>query len=208
MEAKEAMDAGATVADMWEEHHSTMVRYHRSYEIYKRVITPPRMWVMDIQVYYGLTGTGKTRKAYADYGDSLYVVPPAKTSGTYWDDYDNQETCLVDEMYGSRFKYGFLLMLCDRYNMKIPVHGSAREFVSRRIIFTSKRHPGLWYPAMGAWDDTNELRRRITTLLEFPLEEEAAPVEREDALVLLGNPTVLAATSDLAIAMVLTEVDE
>ncbi len=199
-DAKEAIDEGTDMVDMWQDHFSTMVRYHRSMELYKRITVSKRAWVMDIQVYTGPTGTGKTRRAYDDYPD-LYMVPQTKMSGTYWDDYDGQETVLVDEMYGNRFSWGFLLQLCDRYPMKVPIHGGFVEFTSRRIVFTSNVHPGLWYKSpFYMWDDLNPLRRRVSTHLEFPLDA-PVPMERDGNLALLGNPIVLVGVSNAAVAI-------
>lgn len=207
MAVKERIDEGATVAEIFEDNFDTVIRHLRGFREYKRLVTPPRNWPMEVLVYSGGTGTGKTRKAYDDYPD-LYSVPCAKGSGTYWDDYDGQETVLVDEMYGNRFSWGFLLRLCDRYAMKVPVHGSSVEFTSKRIIFTSNLHPGLWYSKMERsypWDDTNPFKRRLSTHLVFPLDEWDLPREdsilpRPDVMTLLGNPVVMVGTSNAAVA--------
>lgn len=123
---------------------------------------------MEVVVLVGPPGSGKTRWAMDNY-PTLYKLPCPKSSGTYWDDYDGQETVLVDEMYGHYFSWSFLLQLTDRYPMTVPVHGGAgHQFVSRRIIFTSNSLPEEWYskPTIATqWNAANPFRRRVTHLL-------------------------------------------
>lgn len=157
-----AINEGASDLTLWEDHFSTMVRYNRSMKMYKRIKTAKRNWVMEVLILWGPPDTGKTRWAYHHFPD-LYSLPQAKTSGTYWTDYDGEETVLIDEMYGNRMSFGFLLQLCDRYAFKVPQIGTSAEFVSRRIIMTSNAAPTTWYnvPNYAAF------RRRITKVTHF-----------------------------------------
>ncbi len=145
---KRKLDDGAKLVVIADEHFSDYIRYHKAFKEYKRIKADKRNWQMEVIVLFGTTGTGKTRWVHDVYGEDLYSVPYAKSSGTYWDDYDGQTSVLVDEMYGKRFSHGFLLMLLDRYAFTVPVHGSSVNFSSRRIIFTSNKHPSLWYSSM------------------------------------------------------------
>ncbi len=146
---KRKLDTGASMKEITDEHFESCARYYKYFREYKRIHASPRDWEMEIIVLVGTTGSGKTRWVYDTYGkDNVYSVPEAKGSGTYWDDYDGQETVLVDEMYGKRFSHGFLLRLCDRYQFTVPVHQSAVNFSSKRIIFTSNVHPKEWYTVM------------------------------------------------------------
>ncbi len=162
---KESIDDGATNVTLWDDHFSAMVRYHRSFAVYKRIKTSVRDWKMDILVWWGPTNCGKTYTAHELYGESLYCLPPAKKSGTYWDDYQGETTVLIDEMYGNRFAFSFLLQLCDRFKFTVPVHGGAgHQFISKRIVFTSNAKPEKWYN-----DQFNyaAFQRRITTVTEM-----------------------------------------
>ncbi len=126
-------------------HFALFLRYPKAIKMYKRLKSSKRNWVMEIITLIGDTGVGKTHWAYKNYGYDLYTVPPTKQSGCYWDDYDGQETVLVDEMYGNRFSHGFLLMLTDKYPFTVPDHGGLLNFSSKRIIFTSNANPDIWY---------------------------------------------------------------
>ncbi len=145
---KRKLDEGASMVEISNVYFADYCRYNKSFSSYKRLHAPKRNWVMEVITLFGKTGTGKTQWVHDMYGEDLYSVPYAKSSGTYWDDYDGQETVLIDEMYGKRFSHGFLLMLLDKYAFTVPVHGSSVNFSSRRIIMTSNTHPSEWYASM------------------------------------------------------------
>ena len=64
-----------------------------------------------IKIFWGATGTGKTRKAY-QIDPNLYKVPIHEGQTTWFDGYEGQETILLDEFYGG-IKYSFMLRLFD-----------------------------------------------------------------------------------------------
>ncbi len=158
---KRKLDEGVCETTIADEHFSQWTRYHKSFREYKRIKSNPRRWEMEIITLTGDTGTGKTKWAYDNYPD-LYAVPFAKSSGCYWDGYDSQATVLVDEMYGNRFSYGFLLSLCDRYTHYVPFHGGQANFCSRTIIFTSNSHPRDWFDSVKFPWALGPLQRRFT----------------------------------------------
>lgn len=145
---KRKLDDGCKLSVIADEHFSDYIRYSKGFKEYKRLKSDKRDWVMEIITLIGDTGVGKTHWAYDNYGEDIYSVPSSKKSGCYWDDYDGQETVIVDEMYGNRFAWGFLLMLTDKYPFTVPTHGGSMNFNSKRIIFTSNAHPDSWYETM------------------------------------------------------------
>lgn len=156
----EFLDTGASMIKVSEEYFSAFIRHQRGITAYRNLHAEKRMWEMEIMVLVGPTGTGKTRKAYKAYSNSLYSLPPKKGSGCYWDYYDGEETVLIDECYGNRFSYSFLLQLLDRWPLMVPNHGGYLSFSSHRIILTSNTHPKYWYKKM-VWKD-GPLQRRMT----------------------------------------------
>ncbi len=158
---KRKLDEGVAETVIADEHFSQWTRYHKAFREYKRIKSNPRRWEMEIITLVGDTGTGKTRWAYDNY-PGLYSVPHKKDSGCYWDGYDNQPVVLVDEMYGHRFSYGFLLCLTDRYTHYVPFHGGNANFSSKTIIFTSNSHPRDWFDAIKFPWALGPLQRRFT----------------------------------------------
>lgn len=195
--AKSDIDAGKSWRQVVDSNFGVFLKYPRALREYKRMVTEPRMWEMEIVVIFGPTGVGKTRYVYDNNEpDTVYSLPPTKSSGCYWDGYDGQPIVLIDEMYGNRFSWGHLLMLCDRYPMKVPIHGGFVEFVSRTIYFTSNCPPEEWYrnvPTFAAFE------RRISKRIEF--RKRTAPT------VLVGDPASRQAAEELAgqIDVIVTE---
>ncbi len=159
---KRKADEGASNAELWNDDFGFMLRNHRAIRRYKRVCSKPRDFEMKIITLVGDTGTGKTKWAYDNY-PGLYSVPPPKNSGTYFDDYDNHDVVLCDEMHAGWFTHTFLLRLTDRYQLNVPVHGGSVNFRPHVMIFTSNHAVSDWYdqdkfPWIGG-----PLQRRLTT---------------------------------------------
>jgi len=140
MEIKRKLDDGVDLETIRQDHFGSWLRYGKRFSEYRRLATPKRDWPMELIVMIGPSGTGKSR-----YCRETYPLAYWKDEGQWWEDYAGQETVIVDEMYGHRFTYSMLLRLCDRYPMKVECKGSAVEFTSRRIVFTSNAEPWDWY---------------------------------------------------------------
>lgn len=149
----------STIAD---DHFSSFVRYHKGILLYRNLQVAPRTWPMEVYIYWGPTGTGKTRKVYQECGDSLWAY-----SGSSWfDGYDGHEHVLFDDFCGGDFKISYLLKLLDRYPFKVPVKGSFMEWIPRRVWITSNLDPREWYPNAKE-EHVRALFRRITQIIHF-----------------------------------------
>lgn len=142
------------------DHPTMFIRYHRGmqalsshYSIKKR---EERGWVRPrILVFWGDTGTGKTRKAY-QLDKTLYSC--SSHDNTLWfDGYSGQKTILFDDFKGG-IRYRTLLQITGGYPFHAPVKGGFTMLSFRTIIFTSNHHPDDWYPNIS----TPELTRRLT----------------------------------------------
>ena len=157
---KTAVDNGASIREIAEEHFEPFLRYGKGIREYKRLVTPPRDWPMELILYIGPTGTNKSRSAHEAYPGAFWKPHKAE----WWDGYDGQETVIFDEFYGHRFSFTELLRLTDRYPYAVQVKGSYVEFTSKRIVFTSNQEPEDWYDSekthQGPWE-LNPLNRRI-----------------------------------------------
>jgi len=95
-----------------------------------------------ISVFWGQTGTGKSRRAWSEAGLSAY---PKNPNTKFWDGYRGHENVVVDEFRG-RVDISYLLTWCDRYPVIVEVKGSSTPLQARKIWFTSNLHPRQWYP--------------------------------------------------------------
>ncbi len=126
----------------------------------------PRDWKPTVKWYYGATGTGKTRAAFAHllktYAmDDIYV---AMDTAQWWDGYDGQPAVIIDDMRKDFMKFHLLLRLLDRYPYRIQTKGSTRQFVAKTIIITAPYEPDEMYNNR---EDINQLIRRIDEIKEF-----------------------------------------
>ncbi len=161
---KRKIDSGASMREIADDDdlHSTWLRNNRGISVYKRMKSTKRRWPMEIITLIGETGTGKSRWANDTYED-IYPVATPKQSGTYFDDYDEQDQVLFEEMDGSYFSYKGLLKFTDRYPISLPVHHGCVNFNANTIVFTSNDHPDEWYDAIKYPWMGGPLQRRMTT---------------------------------------------
>lgn len=162
----EQIVAGVRPEAIAEENPGMYARYYRGlHALRAAVIDRPRdqTTAKDVIVYFGPTGTGKTRGAIDKltelYGD-YYLWDP--TMHPWWDGYDNHRGVLIDEFRG-QLPFSVILRLLDRYRMTVQVKGGTRQFVADTIYITSPKHPDEWYKDDGS-DKVTQLKRRITTI--------------------------------------------
>lgn len=162
---KEEIDAGANLEDLWDSNFSTMLQYRKGFEAYidlkrsKLHREPPR-----VIIYFGATGTGKTRRAWEVDPGSTWVYP-----GKGWfDGYQGQKVAIFDEFDGSDINFAWWKQLVDRYPVRVPVKGGFTPWYPNTIIFTSNLNPDLWWGLerlpMG-WRD--QFNRRVTEKVEM-----------------------------------------
>lgn len=115
--------------------------------------TAPTIWV-----FWGKTGTGKTRRVY-EFTDleELWVAP----SDGWFDGYDGQKAALFDDFDGSWFKMHELLKILDRHTIPRKVKGSFIWWCPETIFITSNMHPKDWYPNAHE-EHKRALLRRLT----------------------------------------------
>ena len=104
-------------------------------------------------MYWGATGTGKTRTAYAENPD-LYRVSSYK----WFDGYDGEECVLFDEFRPDNMSFEKLLEITDGYGVRFEVKGGFTYFNPKKIIFTSNVDPKYWYTE----HDKAPFYRRVT----------------------------------------------
>lgn len=139
----------------------SFIRYQRGIMAARMVYANTRNWVSEVYVYWGPTGTGKTKKAWCE-APEAYVHP----GGPWFDGYDGHESVIFDDFGGSEFKLTYLLKLLDRYPMKVPIKGGFVEWVPKRIFITSNLNPNDWFPNAHQ-EHVAALRRRFTQVLHF-----------------------------------------
>lgn len=129
-----------TPQEIVDKHFVSYMKYKNNIQWYKNTYLPERRnWPMEITLYIGPKGTGKSRACNDAYPDAFW-----KNKGKWWDGYNNQETVIMDDYYGW-LPFDDLFRLLDRYPLWIEQKGSSIPFLSKRILLTSNRPPWKWY---------------------------------------------------------------
>lgn len=157
-EVAEKVKQGCSIREIAEEHPSAVLRYGSGVLRLKQHYRPAESRIPEIHVFWGPTGSGKTRRVWEFVKrDELWVHP-----GDRWfDGYDNHLVALFDDFDGSWFKLSYLLKLLDRYMFEVPVKGGYVWWNPAQIYITSNINPRDWYP-QALPEHKAALHRRLT----------------------------------------------
>lgn len=141
----------------------------RSYVSLKRISVDycePVAVEREVFVFWGATGTGKSRRAWSEAGIHAYPKDP---NSKYWDGYRDHEHVVIDEFRGI-INISNVLRWFDRYPVLVEVKGSSAVFVGKKIWITSNIHPREWYPGLDPSTLAALLRRLSITEFPFPIQ--------------------------------------
>nr|WAE42540.1 MAG: replication associated protein [Cressdnaviricota sp.] len=96
----------------------------------------------EVFVFWGPTGTGKSRRAWAEAGVDAYPKDPCTK---WWCGYRGHETVVIDEFRGL-IGISHLLRWFDRYPVSVELKGSSTPLKATRIFITSNIDPAGWFP--------------------------------------------------------------
>jgi len=158
------------------------LQYFRAvHEIHRMATRPRRRDDLQVFVYWGMPGTGKTHRAWEETesyaNEEIHVKQPNK----WWDGYTGQPVVIMDD-FGPGIRDGpsihLLKTWMDKYPVSAEVKGGSVNLVYTKLYITSNVNPKFWFP--GAEEaDVTALLRRITKLLRFTQVEGVVTVEDE-----------------------------
>lgn len=133
------------------------IRYYRTLRAIAGDYAKPIAMERQVFVFYGPTGTGKSRRAWAEAGPEAYAKDPRSK---FWCGYQGQESVVLDEFRGG-IDISHLLRWTDRYPVYVELKGSSLPLSVSKFWITSNLHPSLWYPELDAATYA-ALERRLT----------------------------------------------
>ena len=110
----------------------------------------------EVFVFWGRTGTGKSRRAWDQAGLDAYPKDPRTK---FWCGYRGQQHVVVDEFRGG-IDVSHLLRWLDRYPVNVEIKGSSCALAATKIWITSNLSPNEWYADLDA-ETLAALRRRL-----------------------------------------------
>lgn len=143
------LDGPSPMSDVVQKHFGAFMKYARAVTSYRSISRkamsrncPMITWC------WGPSGTGKSRSlsAWLTSGarnlsvSDCYFVSTTPT-GTWWDGYDGQKVCVLDDFREVYFKHEFALRLFDSIPLKVPAHGAQLDFISEFFYISSNEHP-------------------------------------------------------------------
>lgn len=135
--------------------------YSQLKSIAKDNLTPGEM-ERTVVVYWGPTGTGKSRRAWSEASFSAYPKIP---TNIWWDGYrptdPAHDNVVIDEFRGE-INISHVLRWFDRYPVVVEAKHGAVALCARRIWITSNVEPRFWYANRVDPQTIEALLRRLT----------------------------------------------
>lgn len=125
---------------------------------------------VDVKVFYGATGTGKTYAAVNFLGQKDYYIaecPSQRNSKLWFNGYEGQKTLILDDFSGDYCTLDFLKRLLDCYKLKVEFKGGFVWACWTQVIITTNYLPNDWYSNGLNVVNVDPLKRRINRIYEF-----------------------------------------
>lgn len=114
-------------------------------------------------LFTGITGSGKSHKAWELYPDAYPKDPRTK----WWQGYQGQEAVIIDEFRGG-VDISHLLRWLDKYPVCVETKGSSVPLLASTFVFTSNTEPSQWYPELDAVTMAALMRRLTIEYFDTP----------------------------------------
>lgn len=176
---KKDLDANKSLKEIADNHFGTYLRYERGIKSYLALSLKHRDYTVGqdkpiIKIYWGPSGTGKTRRALQEYPNCYQLTKPStKNTEVWWQRYAGEEVVLFDEFYGW-IDYALLIRILDFSKVEVPIKGDSMPLRAKTFIFTSNQNPDKWYKGI---KDRQALDRRLR---EFGTIEYMGTIQSED----------------------------
>lgn len=121
---------------------------------------------LEVYVFWGDPGTGKTRSVYESEGyDRVFTLNTSSSGAVWFDGYGGEPVLLIDDFRGW-IKFNEFLKILDKYPLRLPIKGSFDYAAWTRVYVTSNHDPEDWYRSESG-HCYPALRRRFTRVEHF-----------------------------------------
>lgn len=166
--AKELIKGGAPLEHVFNEMPAIFFRHPSALKEARamHLATTAKQWrTVEVRVYYGATGLGKSRRAHHEFPDAFPLNLNKSDTQVWFDGYDGQAALIIDDFDARTIPYRYLLQLLDGHPCRLAVKGAFSWALWTTVILTTNVPPHLWYPTEQF--ERGPLERRITHIIEF-----------------------------------------
>lgn len=174
--AVEDVKNGASWTDMVEAHTRIAIQCHSGVQKAILALTSTPSWrKVETFVFWGATGTGKTRGVYEREGHlNVYAKMASRSGSVQWfDGYNGERALLLDE-FRCQYDLQELLRWLDGHPLRVEVKGAQTIARWSRVYICSNVNPATWY-AQATQLERAALWRRIPEDHIFELPHDAVP---------------------------------
>lgn len=159
------------------------IRYFKGIERLEQIVRcTPRDPAVPVTVHwwYGSTGTGKSRDAFATFPGAY-----RKSGGDHWwNHYNGHSTVIIDDYRPNMCTFADFLRILDRYPTFVQSKGGVMELTATTIVITTISRPEyLWRKQTD--EALDQLVRRLTTIVKFGMENgaETRVIEKNEDII-------------------------
>jgi len=134
-----------------------LIRHYPALKMIAKDFCVPVALERTVLVFWGPTGVGKSRRAWAEAGLDAYPKDPMSK---YWDGYRGQENVVIDEFRGD-ISISHVLRWFDRYPVIVEAKHGALALKATKIWVTSNLSPLDWYRGKVGQETIDALMRRL-----------------------------------------------
>jgi len=146
---------------------ATRVQHYKTLKQIKADHLAPAAIERTVHVFWGPTGTGKSRRAWDEAGITAYPKDPRTK---FWDGYQGHVNVVMDEFRGA-IDISHLLRWFDRYPVIVEVKGSSTVLMATTIWITSNLDPRDWFAGIDVATRDALLRRLTITHFNEPINQ-------------------------------------
>lgn len=159
-----AIQAGATDEMLWEEHPSSMARLEHVPHRIRTLKVPVRTEELEVYVFFGEPGTGKSRMVRELYPD-VYVIPFSQKVWLTHRGAMAKIVCLED--FDGNMQLKQFNRLIDRYPEEVETKGGFLWWMPNIVFIVTNVPPHQWWGDDGRQNIKQQIFRRITACYDF-----------------------------------------
>lgn len=162
----ERIAAGAPIYEIMEQFPRQFMRNHAAISKLCSYYDKPRPYGdIHVEVWWGVTGSGKSHKAFHRFPDAYRKSIPGK----WFEGYKGQDTVIFEEfnpLEDKELRLPELLKILDKYPYQVEIKGASCQLKATKFIFTTNIDPRKWYEGH---PQQPALHRRINGVTVFKL---------------------------------------